>query len=65
MASDAQLVDGFVAEAELMAERISFHTGQGVDQIEVDSERDRWFTAEQAKAYGIVDNVIVKRGELL
>ena len=49
----------------LMAERISFHTGQGVDQIEVDSERDRWFTAEQAKAYGIVDNVIVKRGELL
>jgi ATP-dependent Clp protease protease subunit len=49
----------------LMAERISFHTGQNVDQIEVDSERDRWFTAEQAKAYGIVDNVIVKRGELL
>jgi ATP-dependent Clp protease protease subunit len=49
----------------LMAERISFHTGQNVDQIETDSERDRWFTAEQAKAYGIVDNVIVKRGELL
>jgi ATP-dependent Clp protease protease subunit len=49
----------------LMAERISFHTGQNVDQIEADSERDRWFTAEQAKAYGIVDNVIVKRGELL
>ena len=49
----------------LMAERISFHTGQAVDQIEIDSERDRWFTAEQAKAYGIVDNVIVKRGELL
>ncbi len=49
----------------LMAERISFHTGQDVDQIETDSERDRWFTAEQAKAYGIVDHVIVKRGELL
>jgi ATP-dependent Clp protease protease subunit len=49
----------------LMAERISFHTGQDVDQIQVDSERDRWFTAEQAKSYGIVDNVIVKRGELL
>jgi ATP-dependent Clp protease protease subunit len=32
----------------LMAERISFHTGQAVDQIEIDSERDRWFTAEQA-----------------
>ena len=48
----------------LMAERISFHTGQPVDQIETDSERDRWFTAEQAKQYGIVDHVIVKRGEL-
>ena len=48
----------------LMAERISFHTGQPVDQIETDSERDRWFTAEQAKDYGIVDHVIVKRGEL-
>jgi len=49
----------------LMAERIAFHSGQSIDQIEGDSERDRWFTAEQAKAYGIVDNVIVKRGELL
>lgn len=48
----------------LMAERISFHTGQDVEQIQVDSERDRWFTAEQAKSYGIVDNVILKRGEL-
>ena len=48
----------------LMAERLSFHTGQDVEQIQVDSERDRWFTAEQAKAYGIVDNVILKRGEL-
>jgi ATP-dependent Clp protease protease subunit len=48
----------------LMAERISHHTGQPVDQIEQDSERDRWFTAEQAKNYGIVDHVIVRRGEL-
>ena len=48
----------------LMAERIAFHTGQDVGQIEGDSERDRWFTAEQAKGYGIVDHVILKRGEL-
>jgi ATP-dependent Clp protease, protease subunit len=48
-----------------MAERIAFHTGQTVDQILADSERDRWFTAEQAKDYGIIDNVIVKRGEML
>ena len=49
----------------LMAERIAFHTGQTVEQIEPDSERDRWFTAEQAKEYGIIDHVILKRGEVL
>lgn len=47
-----------------MAERIAHHTGQPVEQIEADSERDRWFTAEQAKEYGIIDHVIVKRGEI-
>jgi ATP-dependent Clp protease protease subunit len=49
---------------QLMAERISFHTGQTVEQIELDSDRDRWFTAEQAKDYGIIDHVILKRGEI-
>lgn len=49
----------------LMAERIAFHTGQNVEQVETDSERDRWFTAEQAKDYGIIDSVIVRRGEML
>ncbi|MEJ5254413.1 MAG: ATP-dependent Clp protease proteolytic subunit [Acidimicrobiales bacterium] len=49
----------------LMAERIAFHTGQPVEQIEKDSERDRWFTAEQAKEYGIIDHVIVRRGEII
>ena len=48
----------------LMAERIAFHTGQNVDQIEEDSERDRWFTAEQAKDYGIIDSVIASRASL-
>lgn len=48
----------------LMAERIAHHTGQTVEQIEEDSERDRWFTAEQAKEYGIIDSVILRRGEI-
>jgi ATP-dependent Clp protease, protease subunit len=48
----------------LMAERIAFHTGQTVEQIEEDSDRDRWFTAAQAKDYGIIDHVILKRGEI-
>ena len=49
----------------LMAERIAFHTGQNLEQIEADSERDRWFTAEQAKDYGLIDHVIVRRGEII
>ena len=48
----------------LMAERIAHHTGQTVEQVQEDSERDRWFTAEQAKDYGIIDHVSVKRGEI-
>ena len=49
----------------LLAERIATHTGQSVEQVEADSDRDRWFTAEEAKQYGIIDHVIVKRGEML
>ena len=41
-----------------MAELIAQHTGQSVEQIEKDSDRDRWFTAEQAKEYGFVDHVV-------
>jgi ATP-dependent Clp protease protease subunit len=49
----------------LMAERIAHHTGQTVEQIEADSERDRWFTSEQATEYGIIDHVILRRGEII
>jgi ATP-dependent Clp protease protease subunit len=48
----------------LMAERIAHHSGQTVEQIQADSERDRWFTADQAKDYGLIDDVIVRRGEM-
>jgi ATP-dependent Clp protease protease subunit len=47
-----------------MQERIAFHTGQTVDQIESDSDRDRWFTADEAKDYGFVDTVIAKVGDV-
>src|SRR5437868_11081986 len=42
----------------MMAERIAFHTGQTVERIEADSDRDRWFTAEEANDYGFIDAVI-------
>jgi ATP-dependent Clp protease protease subunit len=48
---------------KVMAERIAFHSGQTVEQIDADSDRDRWFTAEEAKVYGLIDHVISKRGD--
>jgi ATP-dependent Clp protease protease subunit len=49
---------------DLLADRIAFHTGQTKEQVNIDSDRDRWFTAEGAKDYGIIDHVIVRRGEM-
>jgi len=49
---------------DLLAQRIADHTGQTKEQVTEDSDRDRWFTAEQAKDYGIIDNVILRRGEM-
>jgi ATP-dependent Clp protease, protease subunit len=48
-----------------MAQLISEHSGQPIEKIQADSERDRWFTAEQAKEYGLVDKVILRRGEIV
>ena len=48
----------------MMAERIAYHTGQSVERIEADSDRDRWFTAEEAKAYGFIDQVIEKAADV-
>jgi len=42
----------------LLNEILSKHTGQSVEQIAKDSERDKYFTAEEAKAYGLVDDVL-------
>jgi ATP-dependent Clp protease protease subunit len=41
------------------------HTGRPVEQIERDFDRDNFMSAEEAKAYGIIDTVIAHRGELV
>jgi ATP-dependent Clp protease protease subunit len=41
-----------------MAELIAFHSGQPVERIVEDSEWEKWFSAEEAKDYGIVDHVV-------
>jgi ATP-dependent Clp protease protease subunit len=41
-----------------MAELTAEHTGQPVEKIQEDADRDRWFTAQQALEYGFVDHVV-------
>jgi ATP-dependent Clp protease, protease subunit len=47
-----------------MNELMAKHTGRPVEQIERDMDRDRFMSAEEAKAYGIIDNVISYRGQM-
>ena len=47
-----------------MAELIAQHTGQTVERITADFDRDRWFSAQEAKDYGFVDHVISRAGQL-
>lgn len=47
-----------------MGALIAEHTGQTVEQIEKDSDRDRWFTAEEALAYGFIDHVYERASQI-
>ncbi len=44
-------------------EILARHTGQDVKQVEEDSERDKFFSAQEAKDYGLVDDVVIKTQE--
>ena len=46
-----------------MAELIAQHTGQTVERITADSDRDRWFTAQEALEYGFIDKVVSRAAE--
>jgi ATP-dependent Clp protease protease subunit len=48
----------------MMQRLIAEHTGQTLQQIEADSDRDRWFTAEQALEYGQIDHVYTQASQL-
>ena len=68
-------IQGTAADVEVQAANLqaikrrvnelqSEHTGQSVEQITRDSERDRWFSAAEAAAYGIVDHVVVSLADV-
>jgi ATP-dependent Clp protease protease subunit len=67
---------GTAADIEIQAREIIYlrgkmndlmakHTGRPVEQIERDIDRDRYLSADEAQGYGIVDNVISHRGEVI
>ena len=68
--------EGSAADIEIVAREIVYnraklfellgkHTGQPLERIEREFERDRWFSAAEAKHYGIVDTVIENSGKLV
>ena len=48
-----------------MNELLAKHTGQSIERIERDTDRDRYLSADEAKEYGLVDHVITNRGEVV
>ena len=42
---------------------IAHHSGQAFDKVEADSDRDYWMTSEEAKAYGMVDEILLGKGQ--
>ncbi|MFS0703218.1 ATP-dependent Clp protease proteolytic subunit [Cellulomonas sp. 179-A 9B4 NHS] len=49
---------------KVLAELIAEQTGKSVDQINADSDRDRWFTAPEALEYGFIDHVVTSAGSV-
>ncbi|MCG5434746.1 ClpP family protease [Micromonospora foliorum] len=47
-----------------MQELIAQHSGRTLDEIQRDWDRDRWFTAEQAREYGLIDHVVTRAEQL-
>lgn len=59
-ASDIKIVaEQILQTRQKLNEILAANTGQPVEQVAIDTERDNYMTAEQAKAYGLIDEVIV------
>ena len=61
-ATDIKIVaDHILKTKKKLNEILAANTGQPLEQIEIDTERDNYMSAEEAKAYGLIDNVITNR----
>jgi len=65
--AQGQASDIEIATREMLKTRdqlnqiLAKHTGKPIDQIVKDTDRNHWMTAEESKAYGLVDEIIEKR----
>lgn len=50
-----------LATTRRMVEILAHHTGRPIDEVAADIERDRYMTAEEAVAYGLIDEIILPR----
>jgi ATP-dependent Clp protease protease subunit len=48
----------------MLLEMIARHTGQTYEQVVADADRDRWFTATEARDYGFIDKVVAGAGQV-
>ncbi|HHE3516304.1 TPA: ATP-dependent Clp endopeptidase proteolytic subunit ClpP [Pasteurella multocida] len=61
-ASDIQIhAQEILKIKQTLNERLAFHTGQTIERIERDTDRDNFMSAEEAEAYGLVDEVLASR----
>ena len=60
-AEDIRLqAEQIIKSKQILTGIIAKHTGQDIEQVRLDSERDKYFSAEEAKAYGLVDEVLTE-----
>jgi ATP-dependent Clp protease protease subunit len=65
-ASDIQIVAREILKTKKeLYDIIAMHSGKTVEEVERDSDRDFWMTANEAKDYGMVDRVLTKRDKVL
>lgn len=61
-ASDIKIVaDNIIKTRRRLNEMLAANTGRPLEDIERDTERDNFMTAEEAKAYGLIDEIVTKR----
>jgi len=64
-ASDIRIqAEEIIRIKQRLNEILSYHTGQAIEQVELDTDRDKFMSGEEAKAYGLIDHVVANRDDI-